>query len=488
MQRKNIPLILVVIVAAFLFLRPTLSEKFPAWPGYRIAPYIRVKDPIVALTHVRIIDGTGAAPLQNSTMILSHGKIQSISGSNSTPTPPGAEVLDLTGYTVIPGLVGMHDHMFYGGITHLLSFSGFAEREMAFAFPRLYLAGGVTTIRTAGAIDPATDLRLKSQINKGWVIGPKMHVTGPYFGNASPEDMRRAVNFWAEKGATSFKVYTSITRAALAAAIEAAHKRGLKVTGHLCAVGFSEAIHLGIDNLEHGLVVDTEFDPQKTLDVCPPGPEWVSSLAQLDVESIPVQNLIHDLVAHHVAVTSTLPVFETWVPFRAPDLTRILKALQPSSRADYFDARADVNSDSRWRLWTGLLKKEMQFERDFVKEGGLLLAGVDPTGNGGNLAGFGDQREVELLVEAGFAPVQAIQIATANGAAFLGETDHIGSLAPGKQADLVVIHGDPSTAIADIEKVEIVFKDGVGYDSPKLIKSVHGSVGLHWTQDAIWPR
>lgn len=119
----------------------------------------------------------------------------------------------------------------------------------------------------------------------------------------------------------------------------------------------------------------------------------------------------------------------------------------------------------------------MQFERSFVKAGGLLIAGADPTGNGGNLAGFGDQREVELLVEAGFSPLEAIHIATANGAKYLGESDRIGSLAPGKQADLVVIKGDPSTRIADIENVEVVFKAGIGYDSAKLIESVRGTVG-----------
>jgi len=489
MRRKNIPLVLVVAVAAILFLRPTLSEKFPAWPGYRVAPYVRVKAPLVALTHVRVIDGTGSAPLQNSTVVLSHGTIQSIGSSATTSAPSGAQVLDLTGYTLIPGLVGMHDHMFYGGVAHLSGLSGWTIREMAFAFPRLYLASGVTTIRTAGALDASTDLHLKTQIDNGWIIGPKIFASGPYFDNVTPAQAREGVATWAGKGATSFKAYTSITRAALAATIEAAHQRNLKVTAHLCAVGFREAIRLGIDNLEHGLLVDTEFDPQKIPDACPPRPEWTSSLVQLDLESPPVRDLIHDLVSHHVAVTSTLPVFETYAPFRAPGLTRILEALQPSSRADYLDVRADVNRNlGESPFWPGLLKKEMQFERDFVKAGGLLLAGVDPTGNGGNLAGFGDQSEVELLVEAGFTPVQAIQIATANGAGFLGESDHIGSLAPGKHADLVVIHGDPSTTIADIEKVEIVFKDGIGYDSAKLIKSVDGSVGLHWTEDAIWPR
>jgi imidazolonepropionase-like amidohydrolase len=94
------------------------------------------------------------------------------------------------------------------------------------------------------------------------------------------------------------------------------------------------------------------------------------------------------------------------------------------------------------------------------------------------VAGFGDQREVELLVEAGFTPLEAIHIATENGARFLHEEDRIGTLAPGKRADLVVVRGDPSSKIADIEAVEIVFKDGVGYDPAMLIDSVRGLVGL----------
>ena len=115
-------------------------------------------------------------------------------------------------------------------------------------------------------------------------------------------------------------------------------------------------------------------------------------------------------------------------------------------------------------------QKEMEFERAFAKAGGLLLAGLDPTGMGGIVAGFGDQREVELLVEAGFTPLEAIHIATANGAQFLGELDRIGTIAPGKQADLVVIKGNPSKQIEDIENVETVFKDGIGYDSAKLMR------------------
>ena len=114
-----------------------------------------------------------------------------------------------------------------------------------------------------------------------------------------------------------------------------------------------------------------------------------------------------------------------------------------------------------------------------MQAGGLLLAGLDPTGRGDVLPGFGDQREIELLVEAGFTPVEAIKIATYNGAVYLGRQDQIGSIAVGKNADLVVTKGDPSTKIEDVENVEIVFKDGVGYDSNKLFDSVRGRYGQY---------
>jgi imidazolonepropionase-like amidohydrolase len=120
----------------------------------------------------------------------------------------------------------------------------------------------------------------------------------------------------------------------------------------------------------------------------------------------------------------------------------------------------------------------MEFAREFVRNGGLLIAGCDPTGNGGALPGFGDQRNLELLVEAGFTPEEALRIYTLNGAEYLGRANHIGSIAVGKAADLVVVEGDPSAHIADVEKVRYVFKDGVGYDSAKLIESVHGLVGI----------
>lgn len=477
----------VRITALLILLSPTyaLAQDAAKRPA-SVQAYISVEASVVALTHAQVIDGTGAAPLDDQTVIIEDGKIKSVGSAAQASLPSGAKVLDLTGSTVIPGLVGMHDHLFYpsGGVEGTAIYN-----EMGFSAPRLYLACGVTSIRTTGSIEPYTDLSLKKLIDDGKLIGPKIHVTGPYLEGAGaytpqmheltgPDDARKTVDFWADQGVTSFKAYMHITRAELSAAIEEAHKRGIKVTGHLCSVGFREAAALGIDDLEHGFLVDTEFDPDKKLDFCPSQRTTAATDAKLDIEGASVQDTIRDLVAHHVAITSTLPIFETFVPNRPPLSQRVLASLLPETRIAYLTERARV-ADGKDSPWPVIFKKEMQFERDFVKAGGLLLAGNDPTGYGGDLAGFGDLRGVELLVEAGFTPAEAIQIATANGAKFLDELDNIGTIAPGKQADLVVIKGDPNKNIADIQNVSLVFKDGIGFDSAKMIDSVRGAVGLH---------
>ena len=450
--------------------------------------FIRTETPVVALAHVRVIDGTGAAAKDDQTIVVSDGKIQSVEPSSSAKVPANAQTMDLTGYTVVPGLVGMHDHMFFpmGGTPPMYS-------DMGSSFPRLYLANGVTTIRTTGSLAPYTDLEIKKLIDAGRMIGPKMHITAPYLeGNGSftpvmhtladANDARRMVNFWADQGATSFKAYMNITREELRAAVEEAHKRGLKVTGHLCSIGYKEAAEIGIDNLEHGLMADSEFVANKQPDQCPQGVS--ASLRQLDLSSAAVQEMIRFLVAKNVAITSTLPVFEAGsAPLSQNGIgaasallnPRVLAVMSTDARVRYLQARARVSAQGDY---VALLRKAMDFERAFVQAGGLLIAGLDPTGNGGIVAGFGDLREVELLVEAGFTPVEAIKIATFNGAKFLGEEARIGSITPGKQADLMVVKGNPASSIADIEKVELVFKDGVGYDSEKLIQSVQGLVGI----------
>ena len=498
-MHKLIITILLMLTCSLVIVAQAPSPQVPspqALSPQALSPqvrgFVKVDAPVVALTHVRVIDGTGAAAREDQTVVISKGKIASVSdgasASSSSNVPSDAQVLDLHGYTVIPGLVGMHDHMFYPMGNGIFG-------EMAFSFPRLYLAGGVTTIRTTGSTEPYTDLELKKQIDEGKSPGPKIHPTGPYLEGpgtfvvqmhqlTGPDDAKQTVNLWLDRGVDNFKAYMFITPAELSAAVAAAHKRGAKVTGHLCSIGFREAAAIGIDDLEHGVLVDTEFYPWKKPGECPEKLDY-EFISKLDVQNGPLHDTILDLIQRHVAVTSTLPVFEMFVPGRPTIQQRVLDALSPDARTALLNNKVRAGDESAIQQryhsdsspWPAAFKKEMEFEHAFAQAGGLLLAGLDPTGMGGVIAGFGDQREVELLVEAGFTPLEAIHIATANGAQFLGEQDRIGTIATGKQADLVVVKGDPSKRIEDIENVETVFKDGIGYDSQKLIESVRGVVG-----------
>jgi imidazolonepropionase-like amidohydrolase len=481
-------------LAAFLPLAFSLAAQQQPNP---LAPYIKEDASVLVLDHVTLIDGTGAAPQQDMRIDIAGNKIIAVHPANrSIPYPPNAKVLDLTGKTVIPGIVGMHEHLFYP-LPERPDAGNAIYGEMADSAPRLYLAGGVTTARTAGSVEPYTDLELKKQVDAGLIPGPKLDVTGPYLEGkgtfalqmhqlTDADDAGRTVDYWAAEGVTSFKAYNYITSDELKMAIRHAHFRGLKITGHLCSIGFKEAADMGIDNLEHGIVVDTEFYPGKRPDVCPDASAAEKDLeTNVDMAGPDVTAMILDLVAHHVAVTSTLAILETFIPNRPPLAFENgeLKTVTPEAVRSYLATRARqeqaANPNALQQSGSPkLLKIEMQFEREFVSAGGLLMAGCDPTGYGGVVPGFGDQRNIELLVEAGFTPVQAIQIATFNGAKYMGKDATIGSIAPGKTADLVVLGANPADNIENIEKVETVFKDGVGYDPAKLIQSVTGLVGL----------
>jgi enamidase len=446
--------------------------------------FVSVPDSVVALTNVTVIDGTGAAPKRAQTIVMKGGVIQAVGATGQVTVPADARTMDLAGRSVMPGYVMLHEHLFYP------SGGGAVYNEQGYSFPRLYLAGGVTTMRTAGNMAGYADLNIKKNIDAGTMIGPTIDVTAPYL-EGSPgipvpqvkqmrdaNDARSMVNYWANEGATSFKAYMNITRAELGAAAEEAHKRGLKITGHLCSVTFREAAALGIDDLEHGFIVASDFVPNKQPDRCPAGNAVQQSIATLDVNSAAVRDLIAELVRRKVAITSTLTIFETFAPLQPSAPQKALDAMLPEVRRQYEQRRAAITSSTD-STWTAILRNEMRLEKMFADAGGLLVVGTDPTGYGGVVAGFSNQRALELLVQSGFSPVEAIKIATLNGARYLGRDAKIGTIAAGKQADLVVVRGDPSAKIEDVENVEIVFKRGVGYDSAKIFESVKGRVGLH---------
>lgn len=444
-----------------------------------IAKFIAYNQPVVAFTHAEIIDGTGTAPKYDQTLIVENGRIAAI-GANAA-VPQGATVIDAHGKTLMPGFVMVHEHLFYPAGPRVYA-------SLPVSFPALYLAGGTTTARTGGSLAPYTDLNVKREIEKGEAIGPDFDITGPYLtGEANaflqmhplngPEDATKTVNYWADEGSTSFKAYINITRAELAAAIKAAHARGLKITGHLCSVTYREAAELGIDNLEHGFAVMTDFIKDKKPDVCPAGSQ--EALADVDADSPGVKSLIEFLVKKHVALTSTLTVFESFTPGRPQAPSRALDMLIPELRKNYETTWAMVAKSDRTKPYVAIFPKLMKWEKMFVDAGGQLISGTDPTGYGGVVPGFSGKREVELLVEAGFTFPQALKIATLNGAQYLGRDKNVGSLETGKQADIAVVEGDPAKSASAIEAMPLVFKKGVGYDSNAIFEAMKGTVGLH---------
>lgn len=443
--------------------------------------FVSVADSVVALTNVTVIDGTGSAPKANQTIVIRGASIAEVGPAASVKVPPGARVLQLNGSTVIPGLVGMHDHLFYTA-------AGGRAAQMSFTGPRLYLASGVTTIRTTGGRSPYAEINTKEAIEAGRVPGPRVHLTAPYItggagGSAgsmaeitSPEAARRFVAYWAKEGATWIKAYTDIRREDLGAAIDEAHKRGMKVTGHICSVSFREAVALGIDNIEHGLLTSSDFDPQKQPDHCPT--TFLARAGNANMSGDTARSVIQTMVSKGVGMTSTLAVYEPFFPKRPVTDERTLEAMSPEVKEAYLGIRSRIDTATQWAFTPDMLKNAMAFEKAFVAAGGRLAAGVDPTGYGGALPGFGDQRNYELLSEAGFTPAQVVQIMSANGAKILGVYDKLGSIERGKTADIVVLQGDLATDPSVIRKVTTVFKDGVGYDSPKLIAAVKGRVGI----------
>lgn len=454
------------------------AQEFSA----QVKRFITNDQPTFAITNVTLIDGTGTTLKRNQTVIVENNQITRIGDSNTISIPDSINTIDGTGKTLIPGLVMLHEHMFYTKPFE----NWFSVGQMTFTFPRLYLAGGVTSMRTAGSIQPQTDLNVKKWIDQGLMTGPKMHITSPFIEREGPkvpelgflgstDEVSKIVNYWADKGVTSFKVYNNITKEDLRICVEEAHKRGLKVTGHLCSLTYAEASNIGIDNLEHGFMAATDFAKGKEENICDPfaAREGLNNEPE-DGETI--NALIDLLIKNNTVITTTPNVFEPYtdremVPGGGYDA--LAPQIQERIKAGYDRAQGrDQGTVARYN-------KNLKWVKRFYDKGGRLVAGTDPTGAGRTVAGYANQRTVEILVEAGFKLEVAIKICTLNGANFLDIGKEVGSIEVGKKADLILINGDLSSDIKNIRKTETIFKDGIGFDSQKLFESVKGQVGLN---------
>jgi hypothetical protein len=341
-------------------------------------------------------------------------------------------------------------------------------------------------MRTAGSVEPHTDLNIRDQINSGKMTGPDIDVTGPYIERAglpipeikfikNPEEAAKEVAYWISNGSTSFKVYMNIAKADLAEVVKLAHQNNIKVTGHLCSITYREAADLGIDNLEHGFLVSSDFDKNKKENQCNSTAQ-ITSLRNLDEKSNEMKELMAYLVKKNVTITSTLPVFE---PYTGREVFPGDggEALTPVIREGIEKTAASMVNKDVSNI--PMFKKEMAWEKQFVDMGGKLITGIDPTGAGRVIPGYADRHIPELLVEAGFTFPQAIKICSLNAAQYLGRDKETGTIETGKRADLVLINGDPTKDVKAMRNTEIVFKNGIGFDSKKLFESVKGKVGLY---------
>ena len=481
--------------SCFLASLPTLVLFASALHGQQTPPVLsremrgllRTEASIIVLRHVTLFDGTGTPPRHDQSVVIAHGRISSVGPDRSVVVPSGATVLDESGKTLLPGLVGMHEHLFYPNVGKYILATVLGESA-----PRMYLSAGITTARTAGSIAPVTDLAIKRLIQEGKQAGPDLDLTGPYLDGSgtdflpnqvltSPEDARETVDYWTKRGITSFKAYQHIAPENLAAAIKAAHSHGLKMTGHLCSVRYKEAIAMGIDNLEHGLTEASDLNPAAQPGICPGWLQTTKGIAEADVHGPAIQSLIHELITHNVAITSTLAVEADSDP-EQPSL-QSLDAVKAAMSSDAWNAYLVVRKEllaspeSIKEMTKRVLHTEMAFEREFVRQGGLLMAGADPTGAGDTVPGLADEHQMELLIEAGFSPEKAVSIYSQNGAVYLGRATEIGTIEKGKRADLLLLNGDFEHDRKAIEKPEIVFKGGIAWESEKLRQSVLGLTG-----------
>lgn len=436
---------------------------------------VEVGEDAYAIHDVTLIDGTGAAARSGMTVVIEDGRIARITAAEGFD-PGDLRVIDGEGHTLIPGMMGLHNHLYY---TAAGGRSVQANTTSSF----LYLGSGVTTVRTTGSRNPYTEINLKAEIEAGREIGPRIHITAPYITGGqqsttmtllnSPEQARRFVNYWASEGATWLKAYTNVGYDEMAAAVDEAHKLGIKVTGHICSISFTEAVEMGFDNIEHGLFTNSDYHPDKQRSECPS--DYRGYAMSIDPSGPQAQATFRAMIDAGVPMTSTLAVYELFVQGRPTRDPRTLEAMAPEVREAYLVDKERIDREGWPEQW---MTTAMAYEKAFVEAGGLLAAGVDPTGNGGALPGFGDQRNIELLSEAGFTPEQVVQIASLNGARILGVDDELGSIEVGKVADMALMAGDLTTNPRAIRDMTIVFKDGVGYSSAMLFNAVRGFVGI----------
>jgi enamidase len=439
----------------------------------------QVVTPELALVGGTVIDGTGAPPRPQCTVLIRGDRIVAV-GPNLR-LPDRAIKIDVAGKTILPGLVDMHGHLYAN--------TGGEVRNEFSAYARLYLAGGVTTVFSPGDFDPAGTIDFRDRVNLGQEVGPRILTAGPYFDHSpskvgfikgvhSPAEATQLFDVW--KGRIdAVKVYRSITEPELVAVIDAAHRAGKRVVGHLESVTATRAIELGIDGLEHGLFAMSELAHLDSKGF--PGTEFMTELANLDLDGPGMRNLIAAIAERRVVIDPTTVTFQSLLPEFEPVTLDWKKYVAPTvgpnvDRDFAWFQRLIEDEGPRWPVAArAALRKQGQFVKAIHDRGGIVVAGTDPVGL--NLTpGYGIHREIANLVAAGLSPVEAIKAATYNAALALHREKDLGTIETGKIADLVVVSGNPAHSIEDIGRTELVIAGGIRFDPAELRRSAEGAI------------
>ena len=468
---------------------------------YTPQQFISEQAPLIAFTQARIIDGTGTAAKENHTLIIRDGRISKIGKDGSVSIPKGAKRISLKGKSIVPGWVMVNEHLYNSARSAVFEEEKKAAYNFArtytltqqpISYPRLYLAAGVTTARTLGSIDPFADLNTKKNIDAGIWIGPEFELTAPYIDGEpaelqmqalkNPDEVRAFMRYWAAQGFTSFHTYEDMTEELLAAAIDEAKQLGLPIAFHTAYhVSTWAALEMGANMVTHGFMellwdlmpddrVPNREDRRRKRDVFTLFKEQ-DKLLPLDNPKAKqrVKATMDYLIDNNVALISAINT-----NLRPPLPEFVIELYDESGKKDYWQYREQKDAYLK-KIGQNIVNQRFRaLEQAFWQAGGLLTIGTEA--GQGLIAGYTNLRSIELLTEAGIPNIEAIKIASHNGAKAMAMLADRGTITEGKRADLIVMQGDPSRDIKAIYQIETVFKQGIGYDAKALNTSVKGTV------------
>lgn len=435
-----------------------------------IVAYSQCPDKTIALVNGLIIDGVKDSPTKGTVLIC--GERISAIGLNLT-IPANSEIVNLQGLAILPGLIDMHGHLYVNTGRKIQNESSYLN---------LFLAGGVTTIYSPGEYDPENTLLLKEQVTKGEITGPDIFTAGPYFdnfpsrinwikGTKSYQEVQEQFDKWKDD-IDGIKVYMNITEDRLQQIIDLADENGLIVSGHLDSISVLRAIELGIDGIEHGLFGIPELKQYGLFNT-----DLECDEIAIDFSNPEVTKIIEKISSSNIYVDPTLVTFQSMSPSFKPVYSDWKDFLTEEAKLSYSRIEAHIESSTEIQhCISTVFKNQLLFVGELNKNGALIVAGTDPV-SPKIIPGYGLHREMELLVEAGLTPIEAIKAATKNAAIALRKENDFGTIEVGKLANLTIVEGNPFVNISDISNTKMVLKRGHFFNPDSLRNEVIGTIG-----------